>query len=127
MAEPDRLQLGKPLAAAGAAEENRELVADQFAAAAGQDRRQAGQARPILLADAGREPSHTAAVREHGPADRCAGGGDRVADFGTSCRFATSMRSFAAPAARSSDSRGTPRLSTTCWPTRPSMWLVFIR
>src|ERR1035441_9209041 len=36
MAEPDRLQLGKPLAAAGAAEENRELVADQFAAAAGQ-------------------------------------------------------------------------------------------
>ena len=41
--------------------------------------RQAGQARPILLADAGREPSHTAPVREHGKADRCAGGGDRVA------------------------------------------------
>jgi hypothetical protein len=78
-AEPDRLQLGKPLAAAGAAEENRELVADQFAAAAGEDTRQAGQARPMLLADAGREPSQTAAVRGHGPADRCAGGGDRVA------------------------------------------------
>ena len=41
--------------------------------------RQAGQARPILLADAGREPSHTAVVREHASADRCAGGGDRVA------------------------------------------------
>ena len=41
--------------------------------------RQAGQARPVLLADAGREPSDAAVVREHGPADRRAGGGDRVA------------------------------------------------
>jgi hypothetical protein len=32
MAEPDRLQLGKPVAAAGAAEEDRELVADQLTA-----------------------------------------------------------------------------------------------
>ena len=69
MVEPDRLQLGKPLAAAGAAEEDRELVADQFAAAAGEDGRQTGPARPVLLADAGREPSHTAVVREHDPAD----------------------------------------------------------
>jgi len=38
LAEPDRLQLGKPLAAAGAAEEDPELVADQLAAAAGEDR-----------------------------------------------------------------------------------------
>src|SRR5260370_241105 len=59
MAEPDRLQLRKPLAAAGAARENRELVAYQLAAAAGEDRRPADQARPVLLADAGREPSHT--------------------------------------------------------------------
>src|ERR1019366_5317041 len=50
----------------------------KFAASAGEDGRQAGQARPILLADAGREPSHAAVVREHGPAHRCAGGGDRV-------------------------------------------------
>jgi len=28
----------------------------------------------------GREPSHPAAVLEHGPADRCAGGGDLVAE-----------------------------------------------
>ena len=36
-------------------------------------RRPADQTRPVLLADAGREPSHAAAVREHGEADRCAG------------------------------------------------------
>ncbi|MBM4123144.1 MAG: transposase [Nitrospira sp.] len=37
----------------GLPEEDRELVADQFAAAAGEDRRQTGQARPLLLADVG--------------------------------------------------------------------------
>jgi hypothetical protein len=79
MAEPDRLQPGKPVEAAGAAKEDRELVADQFAATAGEDGRETGQARPVLLADAGREPSHAAVVREHGPAHRCAGRGDRVA------------------------------------------------
>ena len=66
------------MAAAGAAEEDRELVTDQFATAVGEDGRQAGQARPVLLADVGREPSHTAVVREHDPADRCAGGSHRV-------------------------------------------------
>src|SRR5260370_41146256 len=75
MAQPDRLQLGKPLAAAGAAEEDRELVSDQFAAAAGEEGRQAGQACSVLLADAGREPSHAAVVRAEGPANRSAGGG----------------------------------------------------
>ena len=64
--------------AGDAAEEAQELVADQLAATAGEDRRQAGQACPVLLADAGREPSHTAAVWEHGTADRCAGGGERL-------------------------------------------------
>ena len=78
MAKPDRLQPGKPVAAAGAAEEDRELVADQLAATAGEDRRQAGQACPLLLADAGRRPSHTAAVWEHGTADRRAGSGEWV-------------------------------------------------
>jgi len=64
----------------GAAEEDRELVADQFAATAGEDGREADQAcRRYYWADAGREPSHAAVVRKHGPADRCAGGGDWVA------------------------------------------------
>jgi hypothetical protein len=50
-----------------------------IAATAGEDRRQTGQACAVLLADAGREPSHTAAVWEHDTADRCASNGDRVA------------------------------------------------
>jgi hypothetical protein len=62
----------------GIAEEDRELVADQFAPAAGEDGWQAGQARPLLLADAGREPSDAPAVREHGAADRSATGADGV-------------------------------------------------
>jgi hypothetical protein len=61
--QPDRVQPGEPVAAAGAAEEDRELVAYQLAAAAGEDRVQAGQARTVLLADAGREPPHAAALR----------------------------------------------------------------
>lgn len=67
------------MAGVGVAEEDRELVADQFAATAGEDGREAGQARPVLLADAGRESSYTAVVREHGPADRALSGSDRVA------------------------------------------------
>ena len=43
MAEPDRLQLGKPVAAAGATEEDQQLVADEFAAAAGENGRTAGE------------------------------------------------------------------------------------
>src|ERR1019366_198456 len=69
MAEPDRLQLGKPLAAAGVAEEDRELVADQFAATVGEDRRQADQARPVLLASVGRGPSDEPGVRGDSAAD----------------------------------------------------------
>ena len=63
MAEPDRLQLGKPVAAAGAAEEDRELVADQLAAAAGEDRRPVGEARPVLLAAVSGRSSDAAGVR----------------------------------------------------------------
>src|ERR1019366_1239571 len=69
MAEPDRLQLGKPVAAAGAAEEDRELVADQLAATVGEDRRQADQARSVLLASVGRGPSDAAGVRGDSAAD----------------------------------------------------------
>jgi hypothetical protein len=71
---------GESVAAAGAAEEDLEVVADQFAATAGEDGRQAGEARPVLLVAAGRDTSHTAVVRGHGWADQCAGGGDRVAE-----------------------------------------------
>jgi hypothetical protein len=47
------LQPWQPLAAAGAAEPDQELVADELAAPADEDRRTAGQARPVLLAPAG--------------------------------------------------------------------------
>src|SRR5258706_14977914 len=69
MAEPDRLQLGKPVAAAGAAEEDRELVADQLATTFGEDRRQADQARSVLLAPVGRGPSNAAGLRGDSAAD----------------------------------------------------------
>jgi len=43
MAERDRLQFGEPVAAAGSAQTNRELVADESAATSGQDRGAAGE------------------------------------------------------------------------------------
>jgi hypothetical protein len=61
-AEPAGLQLGEPVAAAGVAQANRELVADQLAAAVGEDRRASGEARPVLLAAVGGEPSDAAAL-----------------------------------------------------------------
>jgi len=57
------------LAAAGAAEENRKVVVDQLAAAAGEDRRPVGKACPLLLAVVGREPSDAAPVRKYAAAD----------------------------------------------------------
>jgi len=57
------------MAAAGAAKEDRELVADQLAATVGEDRRQADQARPVLLASVGRGPSDTPGVRGDSTAD----------------------------------------------------------
>ena len=58
------------MAAAGVAQANRELVADEFAATAGEDRRTAGETCPLLLAFAGGEPSDEAALWEYGAADR---------------------------------------------------------
>src|ERR1035438_10291173 len=55
-----------------------EFGVTRLAAAADEDRRPADQARPVLLADAGREPSHTAAVRGDGRKDRRLAGGDGV-------------------------------------------------
>ena len=54
------------LAASGDAERNREVVADVFLAAAGQDRKPSGQACPVLLIAAGREPSEVAVVGRYG-------------------------------------------------------------
>src|SRR5208337_2876164 len=57
------------------------LVADQLAAAPGENRRTFDQARPLLLAPAGRESSDEAAVWRHAEEDRdaaVAGGIRRV-------------------------------------------------
>ncbi len=56
--------------AAGAAEANRQVVADQLAAAAGEDRRPTGEACSILLASVGGESSDAPSVCLDGTADR---------------------------------------------------------
>jgi hypothetical protein len=78
VAEHNRVQSGKPVAAAGAAEEHREVIADQSSASVGEDRRAFDQARPVLLAATGGEPPDAAAVREHGTADRGLDGADGI-------------------------------------------------
>lgn len=70
MAECDRLQPRESLAAAGAAEKGREVVADESAAAVGEGGWAVGQTCPLLLADAGRERFDAEALRGHGAADR---------------------------------------------------------
>ena len=57
-------------ASAGAAQKNRQLVTDEFAAATGQNRRTFDQARQVLLAAAGGESSDAAAVWKHAAKDR---------------------------------------------------------
>src|ERR1035437_6059175 len=68
--EPAGLQLGQFVAAAGVAQANRELVADQLAAAAGEDGGTAGETCPLLLAAVGGEPSDETVVWQYAPADR---------------------------------------------------------
>ena len=70
LAERVGLQPGEPVAAAGAAEENRELVADESAATSGQDRWAAGETRPVLLATPGGEPFDETFIFQHAGADR---------------------------------------------------------
>jgi len=67
------------LAAAGAAEADRKLVADEATATAGEDVRTIGETRPLLLAATGGEPPDAAAVRKHAAADRGVGRASRVA------------------------------------------------
>jgi hypothetical protein len=68
------------VAAAGTAEENRPLVADQPAAAVGQDRRARGKTRPVLLALAGRGASDEASVRRHAAEDLAAAAASGVVE-----------------------------------------------
>lgn len=78
MVEPDRLQSWQSVAAAGATKEDRGLVLDELAATVGQDGWAVGEARPLLLVDAGGEPSDAAVVREHGATDCSAAGAGGV-------------------------------------------------
>ena len=77
--EPAGLQLGQFVAAADVVQANRELVADQLATMAGEDRRTTGETCPLLLAIAGRRASDAAAVRGHARPDRAATDTDGIA------------------------------------------------
>jgi len=68
--ERDRLQPGEPVAAAGVAAADWELVANEPAAAVGENGRPTGEARAILLAAAGREPPDAAAFWSHAEQNR---------------------------------------------------------
>ena len=78
MAECDRLQSWQSVAAAGAAKEDRGLVLDELAATVGQDGGATGEARSLLLADAGREPFDAAAFRGDGAANRSVAAAERI-------------------------------------------------
>src|ERR1035438_6097132 len=69
-AEPAGLQPGEFVAAAGVAQANRELVADQLAATTGEDGWTAGEACTLLLAVVGGELSDEKVVWQYAPADR---------------------------------------------------------
>ena len=73
------LQPGQLVAAAGTAEQDQELVADELATQVDEDRRSAGQARAVLLAAAGRRAFEPQAVRRHAAQDLGAAAAKRVA------------------------------------------------
>src|SRR5271169_960440 len=60
--EPDRLQPREFVATPSAARADQEVVADQLAAAVGENRRTTHQTRTLLLVAAGGEPSYAAVV-----------------------------------------------------------------
>src|ERR1035437_315695 len=70
VAEPDRLQPREFVAAAGVAGAGRHLVADQLAAAPGENRRTAHQTCALLLVAAGGESSDAPALWKHAEEDR---------------------------------------------------------
>ena len=66
------------MATFGVAEEDWELVADEFAATVGEDRRTAGETCALLLAALGRRAPESEAVRQHVKNDRGAAPAGRV-------------------------------------------------
>jgi hypothetical protein len=78
VAECYRLQPWQPVAATGAAQGDRQLVADQSSAAAGENRRALDKARPLLLAAAGGESPDAAAVWRHAAEDSDAADASRI-------------------------------------------------
>ena len=70
---------GEFVAAAGAAQANRELVADQLAAKAGEDGGTAGETCPLLPGSAGGRTSEPASVRSDAGSDRAGTAGDGIA------------------------------------------------
>src|SRR5713101_4945508 len=74
------LQVGDKSVEDSAAEEDWELVADELAAAAREDRRSAGEACALLLAFAGRRTSESEAVRQHAENDRDVAAAGRLAN-----------------------------------------------
>ena len=72
------LQPGQPLAQADPAAGDQALVADESPAAAGENRRPAGEARQILLAPAGGRSSEPAALRRDAAEDLGAAGAGRL-------------------------------------------------
>ena len=79
MVERDRLCLGESVTTVSGAEEDWELVAHEFAAALGQDRRTAGETCALLLAALSRGASDSKAVRQHAENDRGATPAGRLA------------------------------------------------
>jgi hypothetical protein len=77
--EPAGQQSRQPVAPTRAAEENRHLVADEFAAAAREDSRATDQARQAVLVVAGQQASAPATVLSDAPADLDSAGAERIA------------------------------------------------
>src|ERR1700683_448727 len=76
--ERHRLQPGELVATVGAARADREVVADQLAAVAGEDRWTAHPTCALLLVAVGREPSNTAVVCRDAAEDRDAAVAGRI-------------------------------------------------
>jgi len=66
--------------ATGVAQPDRQLVADEFAAAVGEDGRTTGEACSVLLAFAGRRAPESEAVRQHAENDCGTAAAGRVAE-----------------------------------------------
>src|SRR5712691_2279020 len=118
LAECDRLQSGEPVATASVAEEDWELVADQLAAAAGEDRRSACETCALLLAFAGRRTSESEAVRQHAENDHGVATAGRLANQDRKQTSARKPSSREVSAARQTGAGNTNRTTTPKGPAR---------